>query len=151
MATNTVESEAGTEAEGTEAAVGHTSGTGLDSNVAGALSYLLGVVTGLAFFLIEREDAFVRFHAAQSMVVFGGIFLASVVLSVVGTVVTAVMFSGSAGGVFAGSVVSLVLGLVWLVVWLAALGLWLYLMVRTYQGNDPRIPVAAGIADRIVK
>ena len=41
--------------------------SGLDSNVAGTLSYLFGFVSGLIFYLIEKEDRFVRWHAAQSM------------------------------------------------------------------------------------
>jgi uncharacterized membrane protein len=150
MSHDTVDSEIGADAERAGSDVEPSGGTGLDSNVAGALSYLFGFITGLIFFLIEKEDASVRFHAAQSVVVFGGIFLLSIALSVVGTVVTAVMFSGSTGGFFAGSIVSLVLGLVWLVLWLGSLGVWLYLMIRTYQGADPRLPVAAGVADRLV-
>lgn len=47
------------------------SSTGLDENVAGLLCYVLGWVTGLIFFLIDKRP-YVRFHAAQSIVVFGG-------------------------------------------------------------------------------
>ena len=43
-------------------------GTGLAPNVAGALSYVLGLVTGILFVLLER-DRFVRFHAFQSILV----------------------------------------------------------------------------------
>jgi len=49
------------------------SSTGLESNVAGLLSYLVGWITGLIFFLIEQEDEFVRFHAMQSIIVFGAV------------------------------------------------------------------------------
>ena len=45
------------------------SSTGLESNIAGLLSYLVGWITGLIFFLIEQEDEFVRFHAMQSIIV----------------------------------------------------------------------------------
>src|ERR1700683_3111222 len=53
--------------------------TGMDENVAGLLCYALGWVTGLIFFLIDKRP-FVRFHAAQSIVVFGGLDIIWVVL-----------------------------------------------------------------------
>ena len=48
--------------------------TGLDENVAGLLCYVLGWVTGIIFFLIDKRP-YVRFHAAQSIVVFGGLHI----------------------------------------------------------------------------
>ena len=50
--------------------------SGLDENVAGALSYALGWITGLGFLLTEPANKFVRFHALQSVIVFGGLSLA---------------------------------------------------------------------------
>ena len=50
------------------------SSTGLDAKVAGLLCYVVGWVTGLIFFLIEKENKFVRFHAMQSIIVFGSLF-----------------------------------------------------------------------------
>ena len=44
--------------------------TGLDANVAAALSYLVGFITGVLFLVIEKDNRFVRFHAMQSTVVF---------------------------------------------------------------------------------
>ena len=44
-----------------------------EGNVPALLTYVLGWVTGLVFLLIEKEDDFVRFNAAQSIVVFGGL------------------------------------------------------------------------------
>ena len=134
----TLESESGTAA---------TAG-GLDANVAGALAYLFGFVTGLIFYLIEKEDEFVRFHAAQSMVVFGGI----VVLAILTSILQTVLFVGDAfftGGIVA-VLLSLVLGLVWLVVSLGAFLLWIFLMISAYQGKRTRVPVAAKFADRLV-
>jgi uncharacterized membrane protein len=124
--------------------------TGLDENVAGALSYLLGILTGLVFFVVEKDNQYVRFHAAQSIAVFGIVFVGSIVLGVVGTAVSALFVAGGTGGFVIGSLLSLALFLVWSVFGLAALALWVYLMVRAYQGKTPRIPIAAGIADRLV-
>jgi uncharacterized membrane protein len=150
MGTRTTESEGSVAADdGTTVASGPT-GTGLDSNVAGALSYLLGIVTGVVFFVVEPDDEFVRFHAAQSIATFGVLFAVYVTLSVIGTMVSAAFVTGGGAGFFVGSMLSLVLGLVWLVLGLASLGLWLYLLFSAYQGRMVRVPVAAGIADRLV-
>jgi uncharacterized membrane protein len=54
--------------------------SGLSENVAGLLCYLLGWITGLIFFLTDKRP-FVRFHAAQSIVVFGGLTVIRIVLA----------------------------------------------------------------------
>jgi uncharacterized membrane protein len=53
-----------------------SSSTGLDANVAAALAYAIGWVTGLIFYFLERDNAFVRFHALQSTIVFGALSIA---------------------------------------------------------------------------
>ena len=53
---------------------------GLEANVAGLLCYVLGWISGLVFILIERESKFVRFHAMQSIIVFGILSVASFIL-----------------------------------------------------------------------
>ncbi|MFB6178467.1 MAG: DUF4870 domain-containing protein [Halorientalis sp.] len=123
---------------------------GLEENVAGALAYLLGILTGVLFFVLESDNKFVRFHAAQSMVVFGGALVAYIALSVVSGIVTALTFGGGLGSFLVGGLLSLVLTLVWLAVVLTSFGLWLYLMYKAFQGETPRIPIAAGIADNLV-
>lgn len=145
MASNTpdVDIEAETAAEPAE------TGSGLDENIAGALSYLFGFLSGLIFFLVEKENQFVRFHAAQSMVFSGLLFLAYVALSIVGTVISTVMFA-STSTFLVGSIVSLVIGLVWLGLIVGGFGLWIYLMVKAYRGETTRLPIAAGIADKLV-
>ena len=47
------------------------SSTGLQPNLAALLSYVAGILTGVIFFLIEKENKFIRFHAMQSIVTFG--------------------------------------------------------------------------------
>jgi len=43
------------------------SGTGLPKNTAAALSYVLGLISGIVFLTLERKDSYVRFHATQSV------------------------------------------------------------------------------------
>ena len=59
---------------------------GLSENVTGALCYAIGWISGIVFVLIERESKFVRFHAAQSIIVFGPITLAFLSLDYIGEI-----------------------------------------------------------------
>jgi uncharacterized membrane protein len=126
-----------------------SSETGLQPNVLAALAYVLGLLTGLVVYLLEPDDEFVRFHAAQSMVVSVMLVGVSIVFTVVQTAMFSVGFLDPAGFVL-WSLLSLVFTLVGLVLWLASLAAWIYLIVRAYQGSTPRVPVAAGFADRLV-
>ena len=134
------------EAEGAAVAENNA---GLDSNVAGTLSYLFGFVSGLIFYLIEKEDRFVRWHAAQSMAFTGLLAVTYIALTFLGTVVSMMTFSGSSGGFLVGSLFGLILGLVWLVAAVGGFIAWAYMMIKTYQGETVRLPVAASIADRL--
>jgi len=99
-------------------------GTGLQPNVAGALCYLLGLITGIVFLMIEKENRSVRFHAMQSILV-------SIVLIVVSIILGFIPVLGWALG---------------LLVNLAAVALWILLMVKAYQGEEWEVPVLGGIA-----
>jgi uncharacterized membrane protein len=108
---------------------------GLQENVAGLLCYALGWITGIIFLLIDKRP-WVKFHAAQSIVVFGGLTILRIGLVIVGG-----MFGGVVGfGLWAS--LGMLLALVGLI-------LWILLMVKAYQHQDFRVPVAAGIADGI--
>jgi uncharacterized membrane protein len=104
-------------------------GSGLQENVAGALSYLLGPITGVAFYVMDRQRAFVRFHAIQSI----GLTITWVALAVLLMIVSAVL------GVIPiiGWIVSILLNLGLAV---AGFGLWLWLMYQAYQGRTWEIP-----------
>src|ERR1700686_128921 len=112
--------------------------SGMSENVAGFLCYLLWWITGLIFFLIDKRP-FVRFHAAQSMVVFGGLHIIYIIL--------AEAFFGSflVGGLALFSLVSLLFSLIRL----AAFVLWIFLMVKAYQHQKFRVPFAADISESL--
>lgn len=120
----------------------------LEPNVLAAIAYVLGPITGIVVYVLEPDDEFVRFHAAQSIVVSLALFGVSVAFTVFQTALFGVGFVDPAGFVL-WSLLSLVFGLVGLVLWVATLAAWVYLIVRTYQGRTPRVPVAAGVADGI--
>lgn len=114
----------------------------LPANQAAALSYVLGLLTGLVVFLIEDENEFVKFHAAQSIVlsvVFGGFYFAFGVL-------TSVL-------VFLPDVIGLLLisllGLVQAVIGLVGFVAWIYLMIQAYQRERFVVPVLGGFAESL--
>lgn len=107
--------------------------SGIDENVAGLLSYALGWVTGIIFLLIDKRP-FVRFHAAQSIVVFGGLTVISIGLGMIGAMT---------GGLFGH-------GLFWSLIALTRLVgfvLWILLMIKAYQHEMFKVPIAAPIAE----
>lgn len=104
-------------------------GSGLPENVAGALSYLLGPLTGIAFFLIDRERAFVRFHAVQSIGVTIAWVAIAVALMIVSTVIGVIPVLGF--------LVSILLNLGLAVV---GFGLWIVLMLQAYRGHTWEVP-----------
>ncbi len=111
---------------------------GLQENVAGLLCYVLGWLTGIIFLLIDKRP-FVKFHAAQSIVVFGGLTVIRIAL---------LFIHGFIGG---GVIGWGFLGLIGLLVGLVTLVLWILLMVKAYQHELFRVPIAADIADGFVK
>jgi len=100
---------------------------GLAENVAGLLCYAVGWVTGIIFLLIDKRP-WVKFQAAQSIAVFGGLSIIRIGL----------IFMGQ----FVGWAIFGLIGLVGFV-------LWIFLMVKAYQHENVRIPIAADIADSL--
>jgi len=102
--------------------------TGLEPNIAGLLCYLGGWITGIVFLVIEQKNKSVRFHALQSIVTFGALTVASALLNWIPFV----------GGFF-----SAVIGI-------SAFILWILLMVKAYQGELYKVPVAGHVAEGIL-
>ena len=109
--------------------------TGLAANLAGALAYLLGPITGIAFLVLEKENRFVRFHAAQSIAIGIILIVASIALSILSGILAVVPVLGWIAALLAG----LAFGLFTFV-------LWVLLMWRAWNGREWEVPVAAGIA-----
>jgi len=110
--------------------------TGLPENVAGLLCYLLGWLTGIIFLLIDKRP-FVRFHAAQSIVVFGTLTILRIVITY--GLVEGMFGMHSLGLLGLWSMLSLLIGLLTLI-------LWILLMVTAFQGKRFEVPIAAPFA-----
>ena len=110
----------------------------LGENLSGALAYSLGFVTGILFYALAGQNSFVRFHAIQSVVVFGGV----VVLSFAANAVLGLfLFVPILGPVFA-----TIIGFTQQVLGLVALALWILLVVKAYQGERFELPVVGPFA-----
>jgi uncharacterized membrane protein len=99
---------------------------GLQANIAGLLCYVFGFITGLIFLILEKENKFVKFHAFQSIIVFGALFLANIVLisiPILGWIAMVPL-----------SILSFVL--------------WVVLMVKAFQGERFKIPMAGDMAEK---
>ena len=104
---------------------------GLTENFAGLLSYVLGWISGLVFILAERKNKFVRFHAMQSIIVFGAINIVSLALGLI------TILGWMPVLLFLNSLISLI-GFV----------LWILLMVKAYQGTKFKLPWAGNLAEK---
>ena len=100
--------------------------TGLEENIAGLLCYVAWWVSGLIFYLIETENKFVRFHAMQSIIVFGFI---SIILIIFGWIP---WFGWVIGPLIGG----------------LAFVFWIVLMYKAYQGIMYKLPVVGDLAER---
>lgn len=103
---------------------------GMAENLAGLLCYAAWWVTGIIFLLIDKRP-FVRFHAAQSIAVFGGLTIIRIALG------TMHFFLFSFG-------LGMLVGLIGIV-------LWVVLMIKAFQHEMFRVPIAADIADSLAK
>jgi uncharacterized membrane protein len=115
--------------------------SGLTSNVAGALTYILGFITGILFLVLEpyKHDRFVRFHAMQSILYSA----AGVVLRIGWSILVSALVDVSGW-------IALLLVPVGLVISLALFGFWIFLMYQAYTNREFRIPIIGAIAAKQV-
>ena len=121
------------------------SSTGLDENIAALLSYVFGWISGLIFFLIEKDSRLVRFHAMQSL-------LFNVLVAVVGIALWIVLFvvfmiAAQVSGTLA-TLLSLVSILVWGVFLLGILAGFILCLVKAFQGQYFKLPVIGNFAEK---
>lgn len=105
-------------------------GSDLDPHLSGALAYLLGPVTGILFLVLDRHHPFVRFHAVQCLIVSVVWVAAWMAIVILGVLLGWVPLLGW-----------LVEALLAAVVTMAGLVLWIYLMVRAFNGDEWEVPV----------
>ena len=116
---------------------GKTKFAGLDPNVAAMICYLpicINIVVAVIFFITERELRFVRFHAAQSLALFGAWIIVSVCLRIIGAV--------PGVGFLVSYVIYPLLGL-------GVFVLYIYLAMKAYNNNWYKLPTLGDFAERL--
>jgi len=104
---------------------------GMDENLEAALSYFLGFLTGILFFVSEKESKFVKFHAMQSIAVFIALFVFNMVLGII--------FS-----------ITIVLLMLLPLIYLLEIILWIVLMYKAYNGEKFKLPIVGDFAEKQV-
>ena len=99
---------------------------GMEPNVAALLSYLLGFISGILIYLVEKDNKFVRFHAMQSIVTFGAISVLYFIFSFIPVLGQPLM----------------------IITWITGLILWVVLMFKAYLGEQFELPFAGDIAKK---
>ncbi|MGQ4915895.1 MAG: DUF4870 domain-containing protein [Candidatus Asgardarchaeia archaeon] len=102
---------------------------GLEENLEGALAYALGFLTGILFFLLEKESKFVKFHAVQSTLTFLAIFVIDMVIGYIP---------------YIGHILGWAFGI-------AVFVFWIFCMVKAYQGEYFKVPVIGNIAENQIQ
>ena len=105
-------------------------------NLVAALSYFLGFITGIVILLVEKDDKFIRFHAMQSTLVFGAIFVIDIIL---GAVIGAV------------PILNLINLFFNMLVFIVAFIVWIVSMLKAFQGQMFKWPVVGNFAERQIK
>jgi len=121
------------------------SSTGLDENIAALLSYLLGGLGGLIFFLIEKSSRLVKFHAMQSLLLNIVLAVVSIALWIIWAV--AAIITSQISGILS-TLVSLVLGLVILLFFVGIVVGWVFCLIKAYGSQFYKLPVIGNFAEK---
>lgn len=105
----------------------------LEPNLASALCYLFGCLSGIIFFVLETENKRVRFHALQSILLFTSLTFLSI------ATLCLMIFTDLAVFRFMNGLIAI-----------AQFALWLILVIRAYQGHTIKIPVLGDFAQKQV-
>jgi len=107
---------------------------GLERNLAAALSYVFVFFSGIAVLVLERENKFVRFHALQSTLWFGFLFIVNWVLNLLTSIWVIGVFLN-----FLVAPITTVLAIIGFVSWIL-------LMYKAHKGEDFKLPIVGDVA-----
>ena len=100
---------------------------GMEENVESLLCYVLGWLTGIIFFLLEKDNKTVRFHALQSVMTFLGLNVLSLIFAFIPVIGWFLLLPLT-------SLLSIVL--------------WIVLMIKAYQGEKIKLPFVGDLAEK---
>lgn len=106
--------------------------SGMSENVASALCYLFGFITGIIFLVIApyNQNKTVRFHAFQSIFLFVAVVVIEIAWSMISLVTHGLGF------------------LLYPILMLFFFGLWLYMMWTAYNNKKVKLPLIGDLAEK---
>jgi uncharacterized membrane protein len=111
---------------------------GLEQNTAGLLCYVLWWASGIYFIKKEKDNRFVRFHAWQSVIVFGAISVIFILISMLMRIRILMTVPE----------ISIFLLIINWVLWLGTILLWFVLIANAYQERRFKLPWAGNYAEK---
>ncbi|MEA2055550.1 MAG: DUF4870 domain-containing protein [Candidatus Thermoplasmatota archaeon] len=121
----------------------------LEENIASMLCYVLTWLTGIIFYLVEKENKTVRFHALQSTLTFIPLTILGWVLGFIGA--PSVSYGGGYGWYGTGVTVNPgIPALIWASygIWALTVILWIVFVIKAYQGEKFKLPIIGDIAEK---
>jgi uncharacterized membrane protein len=114
---------------------------GMTDNVASALCYVLGFVTGIIFLVMApyNTNRVIRFHAFQSIFMNVACVAVMIVMSIVSSILFMILHSLAIAGLW---------GIVATLVYLGVLVLWVVMIVFAYQGKLTVLPIIGPLAQK---
>lgn len=105
-------------------------------NLVAATSYVLGFITGIVILMVEKDDKFIKFHAMQSTVATGSLFVLNIILGIVLTPLGLFSFISTLTGI---------------IIWVAIIFICIRSFIKAYQGEVYKLPVFGNFAEKRVR
>ena len=118
---------------------GSESSTGMSANTAGLLCYVATWITGIVFVLLEKKSKFVKFHAWQSIMTFGILTVAQIIIAgILGSIAVAIFSPG----------LMAFTSVVGTIIWILMVVLWILLMIQAGTGKMWKLPWVGNWAEK---
>ncbi|WIG61065.1 MAG: hypothetical protein OJF49_003813 [Ktedonobacterales bacterium] len=130
---------------------------GMEAHVAAGLSYVsmivLGPIIPIVFFFVEKNNRFVKFHAAQGILlsiagaIFGFLWFFVYGALIAGSLAAAGSSTAAAASSAGLGFGALIVGCVAFIISIGFLVLWVMGMIAGFSGKWTKLPVIGGIAE----
>ena len=137
-----------------------SSSLGMEAHILAGLTWLsmilLGPIIPIVIFFVEKTNRFVKFHAAQAILLSAAGVIFWVVVSIINVIVfsaataaSTVNSAAAAGGATAGLGALGLLSCLYFIVGLAFLGIWIWGIIAAFTGKATKLPIIGGFAERM--
>jgi uncharacterized membrane protein len=105
---------------------------GLQPNIAAGLAYLLSIVGGIIMLVGGGTNKFVKWSAAQSIVMWVAYAVVWIALALIGGIAHVLFF-------------------LFPILWIVSFVLWVWTTITGFQGKEVRVPIIADITQNVFK